>query len=173
MLFDRPYTIGRTHYGSVDLVTLVWPHSRWEWQAIILSSPVVTIVFYHAIEESCYHSFGWLNRNYAYALLLWGVLLVSTLSTSRYSGYGACVGGPKYYAVNLILRLFLYHFLHTMSLWRHESIHNNTNNQQTPPPWWWSRSPLERHGFNESTLFEWWAALLMFVPRPLSNWQNQ
>ncbi len=32
------------------------------------------------------------------------------------SGYGAHVGGPKYYAVNLILRLFLYHFLHTMSL---------------------------------------------------------
>ncbi len=29
--------------------------------------------------------------------------------------YGARVGGPKYYAVNLILRLFLYHFLHTMS----------------------------------------------------------
>ncbi len=29
--------------------------------------------------------------------------------------YGARVGGPKYYAVNLILRLFLYHFLHMMS----------------------------------------------------------
>ena len=28
--------------------------------------------------------------------------------------------------------------LHTMVLWRHESIHNNTSNQQTPPPWWWS-----------------------------------
>jgi hypothetical protein len=31
------------------------------------------------------------------------------------SRYGARVGGPKYYAFNLILRLFLYHFLHTMS----------------------------------------------------------
>jgi hypothetical protein len=31
------------------------------------------------------------------------------------SGYGGRVGGPKYYAVNLILRLFLYHFLHMMS----------------------------------------------------------
>jgi hypothetical protein len=82
-------------------------------------------------------------------------------------GYGACMGGPKYYAVNLILRLFLYHFLHTMSSWRHKSIHNNTNNQQTPPPWWWSRSPLQRRGFDESTPSEWQAALLMFVLRPL------
>jgi hypothetical protein len=30
--------------------------------------------------------------------------------------YGARVGGPKYYAVNLTLRLDLYHFSHTMSL---------------------------------------------------------
>jgi hypothetical protein len=29
---------------------------------------------------------------------------------------GARLGGSKSYAVNLILRLFLYHFLHTMSL---------------------------------------------------------
>jgi hypothetical protein len=27
-----------------------------------------------------------------------------------YCWYGAHMGGPKYYAVNLILRLFLYHF---------------------------------------------------------------
>jgi hypothetical protein len=26
------------------------------------------------------------------------------------SRYGARMGGPKYYAINLILRLFLYHF---------------------------------------------------------------
>ncbi len=45
--------------------------------------------------------------------------------------YGARVGGPKYYAVNLILRLFLYHFLRTMSSRHHESIHNNANNQHT------------------------------------------
>ncbi len=82
MLFDRPYTRGRTHFGSFDLVTLVWPHSRWEWQAIIPSSPVVTIVFYHATEVSCYHSFWAVNCNYVYALLLWGLLLVSA---SRYS----------------------------------------------------------------------------------------
>ncbi len=81
--------------------------------------------------------------------------------------YGARVGGTKYYAINLMLRLFLYHFLHTMSSWCHKSIHNNTNNQQTPPPWWWSRLPLQRHGFNESTPPEWQVALLMFVPRPL------
>ena len=50
--------------------------------------------------------------------------------------------------------LFLYHFLHTLVLWRHESIHNNTNNQQTPPPWWWSRSPLQWCVFNDTTLSE-------------------
>ncbi len=30
--------------------------------------------------------------------------------------YGARMGGPKYYAINPISRLFLYHILHTMSL---------------------------------------------------------
>ncbi len=64
--------------------------------------------------------------------------------------YGAHVGGLKRNAINLILRLFLYHILHTMSSWCHESIRNSTNNQQTPSPWWWSRSPLQRRGFNES-----------------------
>jgi hypothetical protein len=57
MLFDRPYTRVRTHFSSFDLVTLVWPHSRWEWWAIIQSSPVVMIVYYHVLEVSCYHSF--------------------------------------------------------------------------------------------------------------------
>ncbi len=55
--FDRPYTRDWTHFGSFNLVTLVWPHLRREWQAIIPSSPVVTIVFNHAMEVSCYHSF--------------------------------------------------------------------------------------------------------------------
>ncbi len=55
--------------------------------------------------------------------------------------------GQKYYAVNLILRLFLYRFLHTLSS---KSIHNNTNTQQTSPPWWWSRLPLQRRGFDDS-----------------------
>ncbi len=49
--------------------------------AIIPSSPVVTIVFYHAMELSCYHSFWAVKLQYVYALLLWGLLLVST---SRY-----------------------------------------------------------------------------------------
>ncbi len=46
------------------LVPLFWllcsdhtPPMRCEWQAIIPSCPVVTIVFYHAMEVSCYHSF--------------------------------------------------------------------------------------------------------------------
>ncbi len=64
---------------------------------------------------------------------------------NKRKGYGARVGGTKSNTVNLILRLFLYHFLHTMSMWHHKSILNNTNNQQTPPPWWWSRLPLQRY----------------------------
>ncbi len=76
-------------------------------------------------------------------------------------------GGSKSNTINLILRLFLYHFLHTMSSWHHESIHNNTNNQQTPPPWWWSRLPLQRRGFNESTPSKWQAALRIHFLRPL------
>jgi hypothetical protein len=83
MLFDRPYTRVRTHFSSFDLVTLVWLNLRWEWQAIIPSSPVVTIVFYHVLECLVITTFGRLNCDYVYALLLWGLLLVST---SRYSG---------------------------------------------------------------------------------------
>ncbi len=84
-----------------------------------------------------------------------------------FCGHGARLRGSKSYAINLILRLFLYHFVLTMSLWRNESIHNNTNNQQTPPPWWWSRSPLQQHGFDKSTLSEWRAALRIYFPRLL------
>ncbi len=54
---------------------------------------------------------------------------------ANHMGYGAPVGGTNSHAINLILRLFFYYFLHTMSSWRHKLIHNNTNNQQTPPPW--------------------------------------
>jgi hypothetical protein len=82
-------------------------------------------------------------------------------------GCGARLDGSKSNAFNLILRLFLYHFLHTMSSWHHKSIHNNTSNQQTPPPQWWSRSPLLRCGFDDTTPPEGWAALRMFVLRPL------
>jgi hypothetical protein len=70
------------------MVPLIWllgqPHLRWEWQAIIPSSSVVTIVFYHAMKVSCYviTPFGWLNCNYVCALLLW---IFSLVSTSRYS----------------------------------------------------------------------------------------
>ncbi len=48
-----------------------------------LSSPVITVVFYHVLEVLVITPFGRLNRDYVYALLLWGLLLVST---SRYSG---------------------------------------------------------------------------------------
>ncbi len=89
------------------------------------------------------------------------------ISMEYWSWCGARLGGSNSNAVNLILRLFLYQFLHTMSSWCHESIHNNTNNQQTPPPWWWSRLPHQRHGFDEYTMSKWWVALLIFVPRLL------
>jgi hypothetical protein len=81
-----------------------------------------------------------------------------------YIRYGARVGGPKYYAVNLILRLFLYRFLHTLSS---KSIHNNTNTQRTSPPWWWSRLPLQGHGFDNSMPPEGQAALHIYCPRLL------
>jgi hypothetical protein len=80
--------------------------------------------------------------------------------------YGACVGGPKYYAVNLILRLFLYRFLQTLSS---ESIHNNTNTQRTSPPWWRSCLPLQRCGFDDSMPPKGWAALHIYCPRLLSK----
>ncbi len=99
----------------------------------------------------------WLTHNTRCFLLLVGYVL----------WHGARLRGSKSNAVNLILRLFLYHFVHTMSSWHHESIHNNTNNQQTPPPWWWSRLPLQRHGFNKSTPSKWWAALCIYFPRLL------
>ncbi len=54
-LIDHLPEIGHT------MVPLIWllgqPPLRREWQAIILSSPVVMIEFYHAMEVSCYHSF--------------------------------------------------------------------------------------------------------------------
>ncbi len=72
MLFDRPYTRYWTHCGSFKLVTLVLPHLRWEWWAISTMSWKCLVIT----------PFGWLNHNHVYALLLWGLLLVST---SRYS----------------------------------------------------------------------------------------
>jgi hypothetical protein len=66
--------------------SLIWllgqPHLRWEWWAIILSSPVVTIVFNHVMEVSCYHSFWAVTLRLCLRLLLWGFLLIST---SRHS----------------------------------------------------------------------------------------
>jgi hypothetical protein len=42
--------------------------------------------------------------------------LDSHKKSEKSSRCGACLGGSKSNAVNLILRLFLYHFLHMMSL---------------------------------------------------------
>ena len=55
------------------MVPLIWllgqPHLRGEWRAIIPSSPLVTIVFYHVIEVSCYHSF-WAVTSRLYLCLI-------------------------------------------------------------------------------------------------------
>jgi hypothetical protein len=83
--------------------------------------------------------------------------------------YGALKVRSLSNTVHVILRLFLYHFLHTMSSWCHKSIHNNTNNQQAPSPWWWSCLPLQQCGFNESTPPKGQAALHIYFPRPLSK----
>ena len=104
------------------------------------------------------------RRRYHGAICKWIRGLAQAFIAQQNIWYGASVGGPKYYAVNLILRSFLYHFLHMLSS---ESIHNNTNTQRTSPPWWWSRSPLQRCEFNESMPPEGRAALRIHFPRPV------
>jgi hypothetical protein len=47
------------------------------------SSPVVTVVFYHVLEVSCYHSFWVVESGLCLRLVALGFILVST---SRYSG---------------------------------------------------------------------------------------
>jgi hypothetical protein len=46
---------------------------------------------------------------------------------------------------------------------------HNTNTKQTSPPWWWSRLSLQRHGFDEFTPPEGWAALHIYFSRPLTK----
>ncbi len=84
--------------------------------------------------------------------------------------YGAPVGGPKYYAINHILRLFLYLFLHTSSF---ESIHNISNTQRTSPPWWWSRLPLQWCGFDDYMPPKGQAALHIYFPSLISKDLNR
>jgi len=76
--------------------------------------------------------------------------------------HGASQCGAKSNIFNLILRLFCGTCLHTTSDDDQTRWHICTNNRQTPPPWW-SRSPLQRHGFDEPMPPEGWAALCMFV----------
>ncbi len=73
-------------HSLVPLIWLLWSDhtlsTRWEWRATILSSPVVMIVFYHAMEVSCCHLF--------WAVKLWLCLCHVTMgsllaSASRYS----------------------------------------------------------------------------------------
>ncbi len=83
MLFDRPNTRHRKHCGSFKLVTLVYPHLRWEWWAIFRLAQLSRQCSTMSWKCLVITPFGQLNRNYVYALLLWGLLLVGT---SRYSG---------------------------------------------------------------------------------------
>ncbi len=107
------------------------------------------------------------GRSTAERTLLTATTITLTVINKGNDRCGASIGGSKSNIFNPSLGSFLYHILHTMSLWRHKSIRNNTNNQQTPPPWWWSRSPLQRGGFDDTTQPEGRAALRMFTPRPL------
>jgi hypothetical protein len=86
--------------------------------------------------------------------------------------YGASLGGTLCYINNPTLRLRLFSHtclhisrtrLHTTSDDDQTRQHICTNNRLTPPPWW-SRSPFQRHGFDEPMPPEGWAALRMFVP---------
>ncbi len=68
-----------------SMIPLIWllgqPLLRWGWRAIIPSSPEVTIVFYHAMDVSCYHSFWAVKLRLCLRLITLGLLF----STSRYS----------------------------------------------------------------------------------------
>ena len=92
----------------------------------------------------------------------------ATTYASVASRCGASQCGAKSKVFNLILRLFCGNCLHTTSDDDQTRRHICTNNRQTPPPWW-SRSPLQRHGFDEPMPPEGWAALRMFVSMPPSK----
>ncbi len=71
------------------LVLLIWLFwsgrtlsMRQEWQAIVPSCPVVTIVLYHAMEVSCCHFFWAVELRLCLRLVTLGSILVSA---SRYS----------------------------------------------------------------------------------------
>ena len=78
MLFDRPYTRSRTPYGSFDLVT--WSTTL---KVRVVSNHSVLPIGHDSVLP-CNGSvllsllFGRLLRNYVCALLLWGLLLIST-----------------------------------------------------------------------------------------------
>ena len=78
MLFDRPYTRGRTPYGSFDLVT--WSTTL---KVRVVSNHSVLPIGHDSVLP-CNGSvllsllFGRLLRDYVCALLLWGLLLIST-----------------------------------------------------------------------------------------------
>ena len=78
MLFDRPSTRGRTPYGSFGLVT--WSTTL---QVRVVSNHSVLPIGHDSV-LSCDGSvllsllFGWLHCDYVCALLLWGLLLLST-----------------------------------------------------------------------------------------------
>ncbi len=75
---------------------------------------------------------------------------------------GARLGGPKSNANIPTLGLFCGTHLRMTS---YKTTHKAQRTSQTPSPWWWSRSPLQRHGFDDAMLLEGWAALHTFFPR--------
>ncbi len=75
-----------SRHTFVPLIWLLWSDhtlsTMWEWQAIIPSCPLVTIVSTMPWKCLVITPFRRFNCNYVCALLLWGLLLVSA---SRYS----------------------------------------------------------------------------------------
>ncbi len=71
------------------MVPLIWllgqPLLRWEWWAIILPSPVVTIVFYHVMEVSCYHSFWVVTSQLCLCLVTLGFFICKYLQAFSWS----------------------------------------------------------------------------------------
>jgi hypothetical protein len=73
----------------VPLIWLYWSDhtlsTRWEWRAIIPSYPLVTIVFYHAMEVSCYHFFWAVKLQLCLCLVTLGSITCKCLQVFSWS----------------------------------------------------------------------------------------
>ena len=104
------------------------------------------------------------NHTESYLLLPVIPRLEWSRGTSLQSRYGASLGGPLCNTSKM--------YVQWVRLTSHEpeTAQKAQTTWQTTSPWCWSRLPLQRHGFDEPMPPEGWAALRMFVPRPLLQW---